>query len=465
MSFDVAVVGAGAAGLAAASKLREEGCTVVVLEARSRLGGRVFTQHQSDLEVPIELGAEFIHGEAEPIRRVASEHHLPMLDIAPHRVLRGSGKLVVVDDLWKSIDRVMRRLDPDRDPDRSFADALAANRSLRPADRDRAKRFVEGFHAADPEVISEQALADGGSPQGDHREMRMGRVVGGYDTLIERLADPVRADIRFETIAARVAWSDGRVEVGCRDVAGADIASVAARALVITVPAGVLSAPEGATGAISFDPPLPPAIRRATSLTAMGAVVKLVLRFKRAFWRDEKLAARLRIPDLDTTSVLQARERLPFPVWWTSYPIDSPVMAAWVGGPPATELSRLPRKELERRAVLSLATILSMKPAAIHRELVASFHHDWINDPFSRGAYSYSRVGGARACETLSRPVRDTIWFAGEAADRLGRTGTVHGAIDSGWRAATGILRRRRRPFVRSDDGPESRAAAPRRSR
>jgi monoamine oxidase len=118
-------------------------------------------------------------------------------------------------------------------------------------------------------------------------------------------------------------------------------------------------------------------------------------------------------------------------------------MVAWVGGPPATDLSRLPRKELERRAVLSLATILSMKPAAIQRELVATFHHDWINDPFSRGVYSYSRVGGARACETLSRPVRDTIWFAGEAADRLGRTGTVHGAIDSGWRAAAGILRRR----------------------
>jgi monoamine oxidase len=443
LSFDVAVIGAGAAGLAAASKLREEGCSVVVLEARSRLGGRVFTQHQADVEVPIELGAEFIHGEAEPIRDVASEHHLPTLDIAQNRLTRRDGRLAVAADYWRRIDRFMRRLDPDRDPDRSFADALAANRSLRPSERDRAKRFVEGFHAADPEVISERALADGGWPQGDHREMRIGRLVGGYDTLIERLADPVRADIRFETIAAGVAWRDGHVEVACRDVAGADLASVHARALIVTAPAGVLSAPDGATAAIRFDPQLPPAMLRAMNLTAMGAVIKLVLRFKRAFWRDEKLAARLGLPDLDTTSFLQARERLPFPVWWTSYPIDSPVMVAWVGGPPATELSRLPRKELERRAVLSLATILSMKPVAISRQLVGTFHHDWINDPFSRGVYSYSRVGGARACETLSRPVRDTIWFAGEAADRLGRTGTVHGAIDSGWRAAAEILRRR----------------------
>jgi hypothetical protein len=54
-----------------------------------------------------------------------------------------------------------------------------------------------------------------------------------------------------------------------------------------------------------------------------------------------------------------------------------------------------------------------MKPATVHREVVATFHHDWMNDPFSRGVYSYSRVGGARACETLSRPVRNTIWLAG----------------------------------------------------
>ena len=455
MPFDVAIIGAGASGLSAAAKLRSEGCRVVVLEARSRLGGRIFTRHLSDLEVPLELGAEFIHGEAEPIRELANEFHVPTLDIAPHRILRAKGRLTPIEDRQDRLDRVMRRLDPDRKQDRSFADALAANRSLRPADIARAKRFVEGYHAADSSVISERALAEGGWPQGDRREMRIGRVVGGYDALLERLADPMRGDIRFETIAASVRWRDGHVNVACRDVTGRSTSSVAARALVVTVPAGVLAAPDGAKGAIHFDPPLPAPIRQATALTAMGAVVKLVLRFKHAFWRDEKLATRLGLPDLDTTSFLQSRQLLPFPVWWTSYPINSPILVAWVGGPPATELSRLPLSELERHAVSSLATILSMKPATIRRQLVATFYHDWINDPFSRGVYSYSRVGGARACETLSRPVRDTIWFAGEAADRLGRTGTVHGAIDSGRRVAAGILRRQQHPLVRSAGAPE----------
>jgi monoamine oxidase len=80
-----------------------------------------------------------------------------------------------------------------------------------------------------------------------------------------------------------------------------------------------------------------------------------------------------------------------------------------------------------------------MRASSIRDRLCATYYHDWINDPFARGAYSYSRVGGHRASVRLAKPVQDTIWFAGEAADREGRTGTVHGAIASGWRAADEI--------------------------
>jgi monoamine oxidase len=62
--------------------------------------------------------------------------------------------------------------------------------------------------------------------------------------------------------------------------------------------------------------------------------------------------------------------------------------------------------------------------------------HDWIADPFSRGAYSYARVGGDDASKRLGRPVEQTVYFAGEAADVEGRTGTVHGGIATGRRVA-----------------------------
>ncbi len=441
LDFDVVVIGAGAAGLSCASKLERGGCRVVVLEARDRVGGRIFTQHLSDLEVPIELGAEFMHGDAQPVRDLTREYRLATADIAQNRLVRSDGRLAAVDDYWPRVDRVMRRLDGERKVDRSFADALAAQTALRPADRALAKRFVEGFHAADTQVISERALADGGSPQGDVRAARIGRVLAGYDALIERIAEPVSGKVRLGTIATNVRWSDGFAEVECRDVAGAPAGTFTARAAVVAVPAGVLASPAGTTGAIRFDPPLD-AMARPIALTAMGTVVKLAIRFKRPFWLDEKTAVRLRRPNLDVTSIFDTRERVDFSTWWTTYPVNSPLLVAWAGGPAAVALSRLPVSELESKAASSLAAIFSMKPATVRREIAATFNHDWINDPFARGAYSYSRVGGDKACVELSRPVRNTIWLAGEAADRLGRTGTVHGAVDSGWRAAAEILRR-----------------------
>jgi monoamine oxidase len=77
----------------------------------------------------------------------------------------------------------------------------------------------------------------------------------------------------------------------------------------------------------------------------------------------------------------------------------------------------------------------------LDRHLVRTFTHDWSRDPFSRGAYSYPLVGGSDAAIALARPVRGTLFFAGEAADAEGRNGTVHGAIASGHRAAAQALR------------------------
>src|SRR5215831_17496894 len=93
MPADVIIVGAGAAGLAAASALVSAGLDVLVLEARERIGGRILTEHVSGLETPIELGAEFIHGEASPIRQIATQHHLAMLDISGQHVIGGNGRL------------------------------------------------------------------------------------------------------------------------------------------------------------------------------------------------------------------------------------------------------------------------------------------------------------------------------------------------------------------------------------
>lgn len=439
---DVIVVGAGASGLAAASMLAAGGLDVVVLEARDRIGGRVLTNRVSDVEAPIELGAEFVHGEALPIREIAGRHHLAMVDIADHHMISSRGRLLPAANVWERIGRVMRRLDANRAVDRSFADALRANKKhFSATDRALAIQFVEGFEAGDPADISERALAEAGLSGDDVRESRAGRLIDGYASLIDCLAAPVLSRIELGTVVSAIRWRRGRVDVECRDRNGAPRVTVSARAIVVTVPIGVLKATPGSAGAIEIQPSIP-SIERAVALTAMGAIVKLALRFERAFWLDRHMADRLGRPDLDQMSFVQTAERLPFPVWWTSYPVRAPILVAWRGGTAAASMSYEPLDKLEARAVESLAAMLSLTPRAVRKMLVATFHHDWVNDPFSRGAYSYSRVGGDRAPQALARPVQNTVWFAGEATDIQPNIGTVHGAIASGWRAARQILRR-----------------------
>ncbi|MEP6492134.1 MAG: FAD-dependent oxidoreductase [bacterium] len=118
---DVVVVGAGVAGLAAASRSIEGGHDPVVLEARDRLGGRILTERVHGLATPIELGAEFIHGSAPEIHEIATANSLASVSVPNNRYLSSGTRLVRSPDFWPQIDRVLRRLDPDRDPDRSFA--------------------------------------------------------------------------------------------------------------------------------------------------------------------------------------------------------------------------------------------------------------------------------------------------------------------------------------------------------
>jgi monoamine oxidase len=94
-----------------------------------------------------------------------------------------------------------------------------------------------------------------------------------------------------------------------------------------------------------------------------------------------------------------------------------------------------------QRALRALGGALGMSPPRLRREVAQVWMHDWINDPFARGVYSYQGVGGTDAPRQLARPIDSTLFFAGEATDASGSTGTVHGAIASGARAATQVLR------------------------
>ena len=153
----------------------------------------------------------------------------------------------------------------------------------------------------------------------------------------------------------------------------------------------------------------------------------------------------MRGADLSRLSFLFSGREEPLPVWWTSFPVAAPLIVGWAGGPGAERLAGMEGDAMGRLGVEVLARLFGAGRDELASRLVASYAHDWWTDPFSRGAYSYVAVGGTDAPRELGEPVAGTLFFAGEATDTAGDTGTVHAAIATGRRAAAEIVDAARR--------------------
>jgi monoamine oxidase len=405
---------------------------VTVLEARDRIGGRVYTHRDPRSILPIELGAEFLHGDAPEIREIADAAGLTEVEITGSRWTAAHGRFTRADDFWTRLDRVLGRADAKREPDRPLSQLLAERPGGRrfADDRTLAREFVEGFHAAEVDRISERAIAEGGNPGAEPESQRIARLIGGYDAVPTWLAGPIASRIHLGTVVTGIEWMPGRVTVHMR---GATASVVRARAAVVTLPISLLHTDTRGRGVIRFAPEVD-AIRGAAAGIAMGQVQRAGVLLDRPL--VELLGDRRRRQLADAAFFTARGTHVP--VWWTPFPVRSGLMIAWAGGPAAIALSRAPRA-LAARAIASLADSMGLDRRTVRRHIVATFHHDWCADPFSRGAYSYALVGGSDAAETLSRPVGRTLFFAGEATDAEGRTGTVHGAIATGHRAAAQV--------------------------
>jgi monoamine oxidase len=435
---DVAIVGAGVAGLAAMRLLEDRGVRTRVIEARDRIGGRIWTLRDERLPHAIELGAEFIHGSAEETVEMLEPARLVANAIDGHRWRMKGGKLRKLDDFWKQLDVVMRHLKGDG-RDESFADFLSRTPGGRSAAEARALalQFVENFHAADPRLISAIGLSDGGSPGDDREEQRMMRIGTGYDGIPAWLARGLGERIVLQRAVDRIEWDRDGVTVRARDPNGQAM-TISARAVIVTIPLDVLFAEAGKEGSIEFSPAVP-VIDKLKSRLAMGSVARVTMLFRERWW-TEKISALPKDESLDSMSFVQG-EIKEFPVCWTLHPAHLSAMVCWTGGLAAKRMADLPYEERLSRAITGLARNLGVTKRRVESQLEAAWTHNWDRDPYARGAYSYPMVGGSDAAKELARPIQNTIWFAGEAADAEGRNGTVNGAIGSGRQAAKAAAR------------------------
>jgi monoamine oxidase len=437
---DVLILGAGAAGLSAAVELATCGLKVAILEARDRIGGRMHTHIDPGSNVAVEFGAEFIHGLAPEIWEIAQREKISIVEVEGENWCERNGRISPCESI-PDVDSIFSKLDS-AGPDESFLQFL--NRRfphLSPESKQRALNYVSGFHAADPALISVHSLAFGTRADERIEGDRSFRMTGGYHTLLDvfhRQLVEAGVPIHLETIAVSVEWREGEATVIARDRTGSK--TLVAPRVLVTLPLGVLQAEHGQEGALSFVPDLPVEKKQALEHLAMGKVARVTMRFDERFWDGVQPAGDSK--SLADASFLFAQEDW-FPTWWTTMPLKAPIITGWSPASWATHLAGQPKEFVVDKALTVLSRITRTGRQELDKRFRGSYWHDWESDPFSRGAYSYVKVGGEFAQGDLGRPLGNAVFFAGEATDVTGHIGTVHGAIASGKRAAQEILRSR----------------------
>ena len=398
VQVDVLVIGAGAAGLAAADELLRSGRSVLLVEARDRVGGRCLTRRLPGIPVPVELGAEFIHGRPEATMHLLKRANVAAVDSTRTQLVALHGKLRSVN-IFAQAQRVARKQVAGKDV--SFRTYLEKQR-LPALTRTLATMMVQGFDAADPRKASAREIVE--EWRGGGLGASQPRPWGGYASLLESLAVPVQ----LHTTIKKIRWRRGSVDVEglFRDEPWRAWAPRA----IVTVPIGVL-------------PSLVREKRSALAKLDSGPVIRVAMAFREAFWEKRHAGV-----------AFFHSPQAPFPTFWTPLPMHAPLLTCWAGGPKAQKLTGRSEAELLRAAVSSVNSIF--KDIEAPRAVLM---HDWAADPFARGGYSYVRVGGTGAREDLAAPLEETLYFAGEATDTE-QSGTVGGALASGIRAAREVL-------------------------
>ncbi|OYU50582.1 MAG: amine oxidase [Rhizobiales bacterium PAR1] len=407
-TLDVAIIGAGAAGLVAAHRAREKGLTTRIFEARTRVGGRVYTDET--LGPGFEAGAFYIHfAERNPWRGIAEAQGVALVN---DDTLSGGFNVFRDGRPIPPEERGRRRGAFGRLSDAVDAEGAGADFSFAEA----AQRLAPDlFEAAQSLTL----LSLGEEPENvsvrDYQQLDSGDdlvVPSGYGHILARHAQGL--DIALATPVSAIDTSGAAVRL---TTPGGE---VLARTVVLTVPIGVLQA-----GAIRFTPALPPATLAAINGLGMGALTKVALKFEGTRFGLNPWA---QFFDQGTTTDKGPPDDL---VNFEFWPFDRDLVVAMFGGNFARGLVAAGEAAAVEAILARLTRILGEDTRKAFR---AGRLAGWSADPFALGGYSIAKPGQAAARTVLEAPIQGRLWLAGEANAGIASM-TAGGAAIAGRRA------------------------------
>lgn len=418
----IIVIGAGLAGLAAAQELHKQGHDVVVVEARDRIGGRIWTSTKW-ADMPLDFGATWIHGtQGNPLTALANQINAQRLTTSYDNVItyNTAGQALSQTDenrlesirkqvfaalnkaqnqdidvsVWQAIEPLLRRLDKSSEPYRFINFIL--NSELEQEYSGSTKRLSAQWYDSTKEFAGNDDL-----------------FVQGFRVIPEFLAQGL--PIELGQIVKDIQWEQSPIRVITHKT------EFLADHVIITLPLGVLQARK-----VRFTPELPQDKKTAIAKLGMGVLNKCYLRFPDAFWPD----------DVDWLEHISAS-----PGEWTEWVsfkrvANAPILLGFNAADRGREIEAWSDQKIVASAMQTLRTLYGRNiPAPIDYQITR-----WAADPFSLGSYSYNPVGAEpKMRQQLAAPLGKALFFAGEASN-TDHFGTAHGAYLSGLRAAQEIL-------------------------
>ena len=415
----VIIVGGGAAGLMAAKELAGE-YDVIILEASSRLGGRIWSRQTVYSSGIIEAGAEFIHGHQKQTIQLLKEAGIQYVPVEGKMYRKEKGfwkEQTEMIEGWDQLLKQMKKLKTDMTLQDFLGNYFSNDDEV--DFRRHVISYAEGFDLADIKKVNVKSLYEEWSNEEDENF----RIPAGYGALITFLQEECeKKGCRILTGHAvkQIDWEKNKVTIYTD--AGE---KYHADKLIVTVPLKVL-AKTGGPASINFTPPVDEYSKAADKIGA-GSVVKVILGFQDRFWKED-------------TGFIFSDEM--FPTWWTQLPDTRPVLTGWVGGPQAERLSNHNDKQILKKAILSLAAIFEKHPAELKNNIEEAVVINWQREETALYGYSYNTLKISAARQLLNQPVDDTIFFAGEGLYEGASPGTVEAALISGKEAAAKLSER-----------------------